>query len=233
VQCIILAGGLGTRLGDRTADRPKAMIEIGGEPFIRHQLRLLFGAGVDDVVICIGYRGLLVEDEVARHSPVGMKVRCISDGQRLRGTAGAIRRAVEHGLTDEQFMVQYGDSSLSLDLDAVWRTFDVDHFDALMTVSRSDALDECDAGVGDGRVVVYRKDADRLNHPCMNHVDYGIGIFGADTLLDLVPPGVPYDLADLYETIAVHGRLQAFEVDQRLVRSMTSTVSRVTTSWDD
>jgi NDP-sugar pyrophosphorylase family protein len=230
VQCIILAGGLGTRLGDRTADRPKAMIEIGGEPSIRRQLRLLQQAGIDDVVICIGYRGLLVEDEVARHSPLGMKVRCISDGQRLRGTAGAIRRAVEHGLTDEQFIVHYGDSSLSLDFCGMWQAFDSDHYDALMTVSRSDAPDECDAGVGDGRVVVYRNDPARPNHPCMNHVDDGIGIFGADALLDLVPPGVPYDLTNLYETIAAHGRLQAYEVDHRFVRSMTP---RVTTARDD
>jgi NDP-sugar pyrophosphorylase family protein len=225
VQCIILAGGLGTRLGDRTVDRPKAMIEIRGEPSIRHQLRLLQSSGIDDVVICIGYRGLLVEDEVSRHSPIGMRVRCISDGQRLRGTAGAIRRAVEHGLTDEQFIVHYGDSSVALDFHAMWHAFDVDRYDALMTVSRSDVPDECDAGVGDGRVAVYRRDPNRLNHPCMNHVDCGIGIFGADALLDLVPPGVPYDLADLYETIAAHGRLQAFEVDHRLGRSMTSHVT--------
>jgi NDP-sugar pyrophosphorylase family protein len=225
VQCIILAGGLGTRLGDKTADRPKAMIEIGGEPSIRHQLRQLQSAAIDDVVICIGYRGLLVEDEVARHSPVGMKVRCISDGQRLRGTAGAIRRAVEHGLTDEQFIVQYGDSSESLDFEAMWHAFEGDHYDALMTVSRCDALDECDAGVGDGRVVVYRKDPDRLIHPCMNHVDCGVGVVRADTLLDLVPPGVSFDLADLYETIAAHGRLQAFEVDHSSVRSLPSKVT--------
>jgi NDP-sugar pyrophosphorylase family protein len=215
MQCIILAGGLGTRMAHRTVDRPKAMIEVAGEPFIRHQLRLLSDRGIDDVVICVGYRGLLLEDEVARHAPQGMNVRCISDGQRLRGTAGAIRRAVEHRLTDDQFAVLYGDSYLHVDFADVWASFDGKQYHALMTVWRNDERDTSNAGVSDGRVVVYRKGGSGSNHPCMNHIDYGLGIVTSAAVLDLVPPGVPYDLADVYEAMAADGRLQAYEVDQR------------------
>jgi NDP-sugar pyrophosphorylase family protein len=214
LQCIILAGGLGTRPGLRRAERPKVMIDIGGEPLIRHQLRLLHDGGVDDAVICIGYRGLLIEDEVARHCPPGMTVRCISDGQRLRGTAGAIRRAVEHGFTDERFMVLNGDRQLSVDCADVWHAFDSERYRGLMTVWRSGSLDSSNAGVGDGRVVVYSKGVDRVNHPCMNHAEYGLGIVCAQTLLDLTPAGVPYDLCDLYEAMAAQGQLQAYEVDE-------------------
>jgi NDP-sugar pyrophosphorylase family protein len=215
MQCIILAGGLGTRLGHRTADRPKAMVEVAGEPFIRHQLRLLADGGIDDVVICVGYRGVLLEDEVDRHTPPGMAVRCISDGQKLRGTAGAIRRVVEHGLTNEHFAVLYGDSYLTVDYADVTSSFDEDRYDGLMTVWRNETVDESNAGVGDGRVVVYRKGPNRSNHPCMNHIDYGLGIVSSDALLELVPPGVPYDLADVYESMAANGRLQAYEVEHR------------------
>lgn len=215
MQCIILAGGLGTRMGLRTADRPKAMIEVAGEPFIRHQLRLLANRGVDDIVICVGYRGLLLEDEVARHRPEGVTVRCISDGQRLRGTAGAIRRAVELGLTDEHFAVLYGDSYLLVDYADVWASFEVERYDALMTVWRNDTRDDSNAGVADGRVAVYRKGPNRSNHPCMNHIDYGLGITSSEALLELVPTGEPYDLADVYEALAGQGLLQAYEVDRR------------------
>jgi NDP-sugar pyrophosphorylase family protein len=222
MQCIILAGGLGTRLGHRTADRPKAMIEVAGEPFVRHQLRLLHNGGIDEVVICIGYRGEVIEDEVARHCPEGMTVRCSSDGLRLLGTAGAIRLAVENGLTDEVFMVIYGDSYLLVDFADVWSSFDVGRYMGLMTVWRTDdPRDESNAGVSDGRVAVYRKGAKRSDHPAgsghpsMNHIDYGLGILTAETVLDLVPPGVPHDLADLYETVAAQRCLQAYEVDQR------------------
>jgi N-acetyl-alpha-D-muramate 1-phosphate uridylyltransferase len=215
MQCIILAGGLGTRLGSRTVDKPKAMVAVAGEPFLRHQLRQLQNGGVNDVVICIGYRGLLIEDEIARHCPLGMSVRCISDGDRLRGTAGAIRRVVERGYTDERFMVLHGDSYILANLADVWRSFDSTNYLGLMTVWRGDVLEDCNAGVRDGKVMVFRRGESHSNHPSMNHVDCGLGVVEADTLLDLVPPGVPYDLADMYESLAAQGRLQAYELDER------------------
>jgi NDP-sugar pyrophosphorylase family protein len=222
MQCIILAGGLGTRMGHRTTDRPKAMIEVAGEPFVRHQLRLLRAGGIDDVVICVGYRGEIIEEEVAQHCPEGMAVRCSSDGLRLLGTAGAVRLAVDNGLADEVFMVIYGDSYLLIDFADVWASFDDSRYLGLMTVWRTDdRRDQSNAGVTDGRVAVYRKQADRpehpanAGHPAMNYIDYGLGVLTAEMVLDLVPPGVPHDLADLYETVAARRRLQAYEVDQR------------------
>ncbi len=214
MQCLILAGGLGTRMSHRTADRPKAMIDVAGEPFIRHQLRLLADTGIDDVVICVGHRGEMIEHEVAKHSPEGMSVRCSNDGPTLLGTAGAVRRAVENGLTDEAFMVLYGDSYLHVDYADVWGSFDSAQYHGLMTVWRNcDALETSNAGVRDGKVVVYRKGADGTNHPSMNYIDYGLGIVTADAVLALVPVRVRHDLATLYETIATCGRLQAYEVD--------------------
>lgn len=183
MQCVILAGGLGTRMGGRTVDRPTAMIDVSGEPLIRHQLRLLYAQGFDDVVVCIGYRGVLLEDEVARHSPLGMSVRCISDGERLRGTAGAIRRAAERGFTDDRFAVVSGGSDLLVNIGKVWSAFDDEHYDAL-TVRRGD----------------------------MNLADCGLSINTTAALLDLVPPGVPYDLSDVYDSIAAQGRLQAYDM---------------------
>ena len=215
MQCLILAGGLGTRLGQRTADRPKAMIEVAGEPFIRHQLRLLSDGGIDDVVISIGYLGEMIANEVVEHCPHGMAVRCSTDGDTLLGTAGAVRLAVENGVTDEQFMVLYGDSYLVVDYSEVWASFDSTQHHGLMTVWRNDdALEASNAGVRDGRVVVYRKAADGANHPSMNYIDYGLGILCADAVLALVPAGVRHDLATVYETIAMRGRLQAYEVCQ-------------------
>jgi NDP-sugar pyrophosphorylase family protein len=192
------------------------MLRVAGEPFIRHQLRLLREAGVDDVVICIGYRGEIIEDEVARHCPDGLSVRCSSDGDQLLGTAGALRLAIENGLVADQFMVLYGDSYLRIDYADVWRAFDRSNFDGLMTVWRNEhALEQSNASVRDGRVAVYRKGTDNGSHPSMLYVDYGLGILTADVVSALVPPGAPHDLATLYETIAARGRLQAYEVDQR------------------
>ena len=57
MQCVILAGGLATRMRPLTAQIPKALIPAGGRPFVDHQLGWLAGHGVTDVVMCIGYRG--------------------------------------------------------------------------------------------------------------------------------------------------------------------------------
>jgi N-acetyl-alpha-D-muramate 1-phosphate uridylyltransferase len=216
VQVVILAGGLGTRMGQRTAERPKAMIEVAGEPFIRQQLRLLGEAGIDEVVISIGYLGQLIEAEVEVNHPAGMRVRCVSDGTSLRGTAGAIRRLVADGFTDDQFMVLYGDSYLRVDFGDVWRSFTPPRYSALMTVWRNEnELEASNAVVVDGRVGVYRKGSGAAGHPAMEHIDYGLGILTFDTVLDLVPADKPSDLAHLYQRIAAAGRLQAYEVDER------------------
>jgi NDP-sugar pyrophosphorylase family protein len=214
VQCIILAGGLGTRMSHRAAGRSKAMIEVAGEPFIRHQLRALHDSGVSDVVICVGYRAEEIEAEVADHAPAGMSVRCSRDGDQLLGTAGAVRRAVAAGLTQEAFIVMKADSYLRLDVAEVWEWFDSQHHDGLMAVWHDESGEGGNAAVRNGRVVVYRRGVARFGHPTMEFVNYGVGIITADAILELVPSDGAHDLAVLYSALAGRGRLQAFEVDQ-------------------
>ncbi len=64
----ILAGGLGTRLGERVRDTPKPLLEVAGEPFLVHQLRLLAAHGVREVVLCVGYRGEQIESRIGRRA---------------------------------------------------------------------------------------------------------------------------------------------------------------------
>jgi NDP-sugar pyrophosphorylase family protein len=192
------------------------MIDVDGKPFIRHQLRLLADAGIDDVVICVGPGAEVIEDETARHCPNGMLVRCSRDGPTPLGAAGATRRAVENGLADEQFMVLYGENCVRVDYAHMWASFDSTQHDGLMTVRRNpDPSATSNAGVRDGRIVVYRDSVDGTNHPSMKYIDNDIGILSADAVLALVPLGARYDLPTLYETMATRGRLQAYEVDDR------------------
>ena len=90
----ILAGGLATRLRPITDKIPKALVEIHGEPFIAHQLRLLESKGIRRVVLCLGYRGEMVRDLVRDGSRFGVAVDYSFDGPALRGTAGAIQQAL-------------------------------------------------------------------------------------------------------------------------------------------
>src|SRR4051794_31517259 len=90
----ILAGGLATRLRPITETIPKALIEIAGEPFLAHQLRLLRRNGFERVVLCIGYLADQIRDFAGDGSAFGLRIDYSVDGPRLLGTAGAIRRAL-------------------------------------------------------------------------------------------------------------------------------------------
>jgi NDP-sugar pyrophosphorylase family protein len=84
---------LATRLRPLTEDLPKALVDINGEPFVAHQLRLLRGQGVTRVIICAGYRGELIQEFVGNGAAFGLDVRFAFDGPQLLGTAGAVKNA--------------------------------------------------------------------------------------------------------------------------------------------
>ena len=68
MQAVILAGGLGTRLGEETAIRPKPMIEIGGRPILWHILKIYSAHGINDFIICLGYKGYVIKEYFGRAS---------------------------------------------------------------------------------------------------------------------------------------------------------------------
>ena len=215
MQCVVLAGGLGTRMSRLTRTIPKALIPVAGEPFLRRQLRVLEQAGIDDVVIATGYLGEMIEDEVRSYHG-SMSVRCVPDGPELLGTAGAILRLLEMEALEDQFMVTYGDSFLLVDYGAVWDDFDLGRFRALMTVWRND--DELDASnvVLDGdRVSLYRKGVADPAAMGMLFVDFGLSILTAEVIADLVPAGREYDLAFVFERLSIQSTLQGYLVADR------------------
>src|SRR5262245_26801177 len=109
MQCVILAGGLATRMRPLTDSIPKTLLPVAGHPSADMQLTWLAREGVSDVVYCVGHLGEMIEEYVGDGSRWGLAVRYVDDGPELRGTAGALRRAVSAGLLDPAFLVVYGD----------------------------------------------------------------------------------------------------------------------------
>ena len=203
-----MAGGLGTRMGRFTDRIPKALIPVNGEPFIRRQLRNLQMNGIQEVVICTGYLGHQIEEEISRNAPGGLAVSCVPDGDVLLGTGGSVRRLSEMGLLDDVFMYTYGDSFLTVDHADVAGTFDPARFDALMTVcENSEGHETSNALVVGDRVATYKKG---LADPDMHWIDYGLSVIKRETVEKLVPPGKPSDIAIMFETLAGQSRLQAY-----------------------
>ena len=206
----ILAGGLATRLRPATANIPKSLIEINGEPFLAHQLRLLHRTAIRRVVLCIGHLGELIEQYAGNGDRFGLEIRYSHDGPALRGTAGAVAQALP--LLGEAFFVLYGDSYLPCDYHAVEHAFHASGKLALMTVYRNlDKWDTSNVRFEGGRILTYSK---KLRSPEMHHIDYGLGVCRAAAFDSLPQDGV-CDLADLYARLVTEDQLAGFEVTQR------------------
>jgi NDP-sugar pyrophosphorylase family protein len=99
MQVVVLLGGLGTRLKEITANTPKPMVDIHGRPFFYYQLELLKWYGLKRFLFCVGYKGSIVEDYFGNGEKFGVEIKYSYDGDKLLGTGGAIRKALN--LLDE------------------------------------------------------------------------------------------------------------------------------------
>jgi len=206
----ILSGGLATRLRPLTETIPKALIEVNGEPFVAHQLRLLSSRGIERVVLCVGYRGEMIRDFVGNGTRFGLHAEVLFDGPVLLGTAGAVRHALP--LLGENFFVLYGDSYLPCDYSAVGGAFLRSGKRGLMTVFRNDGkFDSSNVEYRDAQIVRYDK---KSTTPAMRHIDYGLGAFRANVFAEL-REGVHCDLAAVYQSLLSAGELAAFDVPER------------------
>jgi NDP-sugar pyrophosphorylase family protein len=207
----ILCGGMATRLYPLTQAIPKALVDVAGEPFLSHQLRLLKASGIQKVVLCAGHLGEMLRDYAGDGGRFGLKVDYSFDGPALLGTAGALKQAIP--LLGDQFFVLYGDSYLPCDYRAVARSFQESGKQALMTVHRNEGLwDASNVQItASGAIQVYDK---KNRTPSMRHIDYGLGVFRA-LALEQVPAGVHFDLAELYRQLLSQGELAAYEVSER------------------
>jgi NDP-sugar pyrophosphorylase family protein len=117
-SAVVLAGGLGTRLRATVSDRPKALAEVRGRPFLSYLLDRLCAAGVGEIVISIGYRGADVRAAFGT-AYGGRPLRYAEESSPL-GTAGALR-ALRPDLDTDPVLVLNGDSCCDVDLAELWR----------------------------------------------------------------------------------------------------------------
>jgi N-acetyl-alpha-D-muramate 1-phosphate uridylyltransferase len=204
----ILAGGLGTRLGELVRHTPKPLIEVAGEPFLMHQLRLLAAHGGKEIVLCIGYHGEQIESRVGAER-FGMRIRYSFDAPELDGTLGAVRRALP--LLGEHFLVLYGDTYLRIDYSAVVHSWLQSGLPAIMTVLRNEGRWDTSNAQFDGRLVTaYDKQKPTSD---MHWIDYGLGGLTASAI-QAVDDKV-CELSALYHELARRRELFGFEASER------------------
>lgn len=209
-ECVILAGGVASRLGDAADGLPKTLVPVAGRPFADLQLTWLAELGVEEVVYCIGYRGDQIREYVRDGAAWGLSVKYIDEGTDLRGTGGALRLAYDEGALGGHFAVLYGDAYLRLDLPKVFRTFEDSAQPALMTVLRNEGRWDKSNADFDGQLVTrYSK-----RQSDFEWIDYGLLVLDRDVVGE-IPAGEPADLADVLTRLSGEGRLAGFEAKER------------------
>jgi NDP-sugar pyrophosphorylase family protein len=206
----ILAGGLGTRMRPHTLGVPKAMLEVGGEPFVAHQLRLLARDGYRDIVLLVAYLGEAIEDYVGDGARFGVHVSYVYDGDQPLGTAGSVAKALP--LLGDAFLLTFGDAYLRVDHAQVERAFLAADTDGLMTIFRCDDQGERpNVEFQNGFVRAYDKKA---RSPKMEYIDYGLSVFRTHAFADVVP-GTVADLTEINQKLISREQLAGYVVDHR------------------
>ena len=215
MQCLILAGGLGTRMGPESETVAKVLIEVAGRPFADHQLSWLAGQGVRRVVYSIGHLGAQVRDFVGDGGRWGLDAAYVDEGERPLGTGGAVRLAVDEAALDDGFLVLYGDSYLSLDVGALWAASGEGKAPVMSVLRNEGRWDASNASFEDGMVTRFEKGLDDPAAVGLAYIDYGISVLTREVVESHIPSAQVYDLAEMSGVLARAGKLQGFEAQER------------------
>jgi len=136
MKAVILAGGLGTRISEETNVKPKPMIEIGGRPILWHIMKLYSAHGVNDFIVCCGYRGYIIKEYFANyfmhmsdvtfdmaHNEMEIhqlksepwRVTLVDTGEHTQ-TGGRLKRVANHIQNEDTFFFTYGDGVADVDI---------------------------------------------------------------------------------------------------------------------
>jgi glucose-1-phosphate cytidylyltransferase len=136
MKAVILAGGLGTRLSEETHLKPKPMVEIGGKPILWHIMKIYSASGVNDFIICLGYKGYLIKEyfanyflhmsdvtfdmqnnamQVHQNNAEPWRVTLVDTGESTM-TGGRLKRVASYLRDEEAFCFTYGDGVSNVDI---------------------------------------------------------------------------------------------------------------------
>lgn len=216
MQCVVLAGGLATRLGSLSSGTPKSLVKACGKPFIDYQLALLARNGIDRATYCIGHLGEQIRAHVGNGDRFGLRVDYVDEGDKRLGTAGALRLALDTGALDDRVFVTFGDSYLPIFFRDVWAAAESVRPRPLMTVFRNEGRwDGSNVILQDRRVRLYEKGRQDTKAIGMAWIDYGLLVLERHHIETMIPAEMPFDLSDVCHRLSLAGVLEGFEVFTR------------------
>ena len=207
---VILAGGLGTRLGDISKKVPKSMVLLDKKPFLHYQLKYLNLQGVKRVIICLGYLGKQIEDFFGNGAKYNLEIIYSPEGDQKLGTGGALLNA--KNLLPDYFFLMYGDSFLPISFQDVQSFFLQNSCLALMTVmNNANKWDKSNVVLRQNNLIFYDKFNTDLE---MNYIDYGLSLLSKKTLL-FYKFNKKFDLSKFYNSLSIDKFLHGYVVKKR------------------
>jgi len=225
MKAVILAGGLGTRISEETHLKPKPMIEIGGKPILWHIMKIYSAHGVNDFIICCGYKGYLIKEyfanyflhmsdvtfdmtknkmEVHEQHAEPWKVTLVDTGENTM-TGGRLKRVVEYVKDEKDFCFTYGDGIADINISASIN-FHKSH-GKLATVAAVQPPGRFGALSLDGQKVLGFTEKPRGDGGLING---GFFILSPECIERITDDTTSWELAPL-TSIASEGQLMAFE----------------------
>ncbi len=209
IPVAILAGGLAKRLKKNTFNKPKALIDIAGKPFISRQLSYLSNQNIKDIVICTAHLGNQIKNYVGDGSKYNLKVSYSDDGDKLLGTGGSLKKASR--ILGENFFILYGDSFLPINFSLVEKAYFRQKKPALMTVFKNNDHGDKSNVYFKNKCVLYNKKNPQKN---MNYIDYGLNVVKS-TIFYNFPSNKMFDLSDVFEDLSKKNLLAGLEIYER------------------
>ena len=213
MQAVILAGGLGTRLGELTRDTPKVMLHFAGRPFLYYIIQLLENQGIKEIVLCTGYLGEQVKNFFGNGHKLGVNIKYSEESTKLLGTGGALKQA--QAMLDRHFLVLNGDTYLPIDYREVEKEYLRLGRRALMVVYNNKVGTGVKNNVAvDREKMVARYDKRNIS-PDLRYVEAGAIVIRKETL-DFVPQSVKTSLEEgIYRRLIEQREMAAYIRPQR------------------
>ena len=209
-HCVVLAGGLGTRLSTVTNGIcPKALVPVLGRPFIDYKILSLRRMRVTHLWLLVGKMGDQIEAHVQKSAFPGLSINVVHDGDILLGTAGSISRIADQ--LPQRFWVTYGDTFVTAELSEAEDKYDQAGLRIMCVLNNQDRIETSNVSLQNQKVTCYEKSPSPGSH---DWIDYGLLRLHRNDFVSL-PTNVTVDLHKVITMLVQRRQLAAWPVSSR------------------
>jgi MurNAc alpha-1-phosphate uridylyltransferase len=205
IPCIILCGGVGSRLSKVVKDVPKCLAPINGIPFLFYKIKYLERVGISEVFLSIGYLGNKIKKFI-ESLDTSINIIIVDEGKNLLGTGGAAKKSYQ--LINGPAFLTYGDTFLDVSYADVYKKYQLTK-NPLMTIFKNNKKYDTSNVLLNGNKILYKK---KNPNPDSQYIDYGLSIFSTK---DFINTEDIFDLSVLHESFSIEEKLEYFEVKNR------------------